>query len=125
MIRSLEQLRNQGNCRPSPGACWASCRILGREPGQGLPPLQNREVSAAPGWTWMPKVTGENKEEAANVQGRCAPTETVDTGWVITREIGEPGDTWRMEKSWTVMDPDPDGLPSGWKVGLCESLGAC
>ena len=41
----------------------------------------------------MLEITGENKDEVANTQRWCSPAETVDTGWVITREIGELGDT--------------------------------
>ena len=40
----------------------------------------------------------------------------------ITREIGELGDTWRKEKSWSMMDPNPDSLQTGQRVGLCEKL---
>ena len=72
----------------------------------------------------MLKVTRENEDEVADAQGWCSPTETVDTGWIITREIGELGDTW-TKKSWAVMDPDPAILQSGWKVGLCERWGMC
>ena len=56
----------------------------------------------------MLEVTGGNKDEVADTQGQCLPTKTVDSGLVITREIGEPGDAWRREKSWAVMDPDPE-----------------
>ena len=49
----------------------------------------------------------------------------MDASWVITREIGERGDAWRREKSWAMIDPDPDSLWSGWKVGLCERSGTC
>ena len=63
--------------------------------------------------------------EVAGAQGQCSSAETVDAGWVITREIGEPGDTWRRETSWAVTDTDTDSLQSGWKVGLSERLGAC
>ena len=66
----------------------------------------------------MLEVAGGNKDEASNTQGQYSPAETVDAGWVITREIGEPGDTWRKEGLWVVMDPDLDSLLSGWKVGL-------
>ena len=60
----------------------------------------------APGWTWRLEVTGGSKDEVADAQGQCSPTETVDAGWVITREIGELGDDWRS-------------------VGLCERPGTC
>ena len=40
-------------------------------------------------------------------------------------EIGEPGDTWGREEIWALMDPDPDSLLTGQRVGLCENLGAC
>ena len=73
----------------------------------------------------MLEIAGGNKDEVANAQRRCAPTETVDAGWIITREIGERGEAWRRKKCWAVTDPDPDSLQSGWKVGLCERLGAC
>ena len=73
----------------------------------------------------MLEVAGGNKDEASNTQGQYSPAETVDAGWVITREIGEPGDTWRTEKSWAVMGSDPESLRSVWKVGLCERPGAC
>ena len=66
-----------------------------------------------------------NKDEVSNTQGQCAPTGNVDTGWVITREIEDPGDTWRRGKSWAMTDPDLDSLQCGWKVGLCERRGAC
>ena len=58
----------------------------------------------------MLEVTVVNKDKVADAQGRCSPTDTVDAGWVITREMGEPGDAWRREKSWAVMDLDPDSL---------------
>ena len=61
----------------------------------------------------------------ANTQGQCAPDETVDAGWVITREIAELGNVGRREKRWAMTDPDLDCLRSGWKVGLCEKPGAC
>ena len=73
----------------------------------------------------MLEVTEGNKDEMANVRGWCASSETVDAGWAITRVIGEPGDTWQKEKSWAMMDPDPDSLWSYWKVVLCEMLGSC
>ena len=69
--------------------------------------------------------TGGNKGEVANTQGRYTSSETVDAGWVITREIEELGDAWRKEKSWAMMDPDLDSLQSGWKVGLCERPASC
>ena len=47
----------------------------------------------------MLEVTGGDKEEVADTQGQCSPAENMDAGWVITREIGELGDTWRREKS--------------------------
>ena len=81
------------------------------------------EVRTAPAWTWKLEVAGGNKDEVTNVQGPCVPTETVDPGWVITREIWEPGDTWRREKSCVVTHPDLDSLWTGWKVGLWERLG--
>ena len=40
----------------------------------------------------MTEVTGGNKDEVADIQGQCSPAETVDARWIITREIGEPGD---------------------------------
>ena len=67
-------------------------RILGREPNQQLPPLPNQEDRAAPGWTWVLEVAGGNKEEVGDTQGLCSASGTVEVGWVITREIGEPGD---------------------------------
>ena len=73
----------------------------------------------------MLEVTGGDKEEVSDTQGQCSPAENMDAGWVITREIGELGDSWRREKSWAVMDPDPHSLHSGWKVGLCERQGTC
>ena len=73
----------------------------------------------------MLEVTGGNKDTVEDTQGRCSPAGAVETSWVITRETGEPGDAWRKEKSWAVMDLDPESLPSGWKVGLCERPGAC
>ena len=80
--------------------------------------------TAAPRRTWMLEVTGENKNKVADVQEWCAPAETVDADWVITREIGDPCGTWRRERSWAVIDPDLDSLQSRWKVGLCERPGA-
>ena len=71
----------------------------------------------------MLDVSGGNKDEVGDAQGWCSPAETVDAGWVITRETGEVGDTWRREKSWAMIDPDLGGLLSGWKVGLCERMG--
>ena len=73
----------------------------------------------------MLEVAAGHKDEVANTQGWCSPAETVDAGWVITRGLKEPGDTWRRETIWTVKDPDPDSLWPGWKVGLCEMPGAC
>ena len=73
----------------------------------------------------MLEVTRGDKDKVANAEGRCAPTETVDAGWIITREIGERGEAWRRKKCWAVTDPDPDSLQSGWKVGLCERPGSC
>ena len=69
------------------------------------------------------KSLGGNEDKVGDAEGRCSPAETVDTGRVITREIGEPGDTWRRGKTWAVRDPDPDSLRSDWKLGLCERLG--
>ena len=40
----------------------------------------------------MLEVAGGNKDKVGDAQGQCSPAETVDAGWVITREIGEPGD---------------------------------
>ena len=40
----------------------------------------------------MLEVSRGNKDEVGDAQGHHSPTETVDTGWVITREIGELGD---------------------------------
>ena len=71
----------------------------------------------------MLEVTVGNKDKVGDAQGRCSPVGTVDTGWAITRETGEPSDSWRREKSWAVMDPDPDSLLTGWKVGLCDRPG--
>ena len=73
----------------------------------------------------MLEVTGGDKEEVSDTQGQCSPAENMDAGWVITREIGELGDMWRREKIWSMMVPDPDSLPSGWKIGLRERLGNC
>ena len=73
----------------------------------------------------MLDVAGRYRDKVADAQWWCSPTETVDGSWVITREIGEPGDTWRTEKSWAVMGSDPESLRSVWKVGLCERPGAC
>ena len=41
----------------------------------------------------MPEITVRNKDELANTQGWFSPAETMDIGWVITRETGEAGDT--------------------------------
>ena len=65
----------------------------------------------------MLEVAGGNKNKVADMQGQYSPTETVDAGWVITREIGVPGDAWRREKSWAVTDPDLDSFWSGGKLG--------
>ena len=56
-------------------------------------------------------------------QKPCSPAGTVVTGEVIIREHGELGDTWRREKSWVMLDPDPNSLWSDQKVGLYEKLG--
>ena len=69
----------------------------------------------------MLEVAGGNKHEVADAQGRFSSSQTVDSGWVITTETGEPGGAWRREKSWDMMDPDLDTLQYGWKVALCES----
>ena len=53
----------------------------------------------------MLEIAGGTKDEVANAQRRCAPAETVDSSWVITREIGDPGDAWRREKSWVHEEP--------------------
>ena len=58
----------------------------------------------------MLEVTGVNKGKVGDVQGWCSSIGTVDSGWVISRQIGEAGDTWRREKSWAMMDSDPDSL---------------
>ena len=50
-------------------------------------------------------------------QRQCSSAETVVAGWDSTREIGEPGDTWRWEMIWATRDPDPDSL------GLVRELG--
>ena len=68
----------------------------------------------------MLEVTGGNKDNVAKAQGQYPPTETVNAGWVIIREIGEPGCAWRREKSWIMTDTDPNSLWCGWKVGQCE-----
>ena len=73
----------------------------------------------------MLDVSGGNKDEVGDAQGWCSPAETVDAGWVITREIAELGNVGRREKRWAMTDPDLDCLRSGWKVGLSERLGAC
>ena len=73
----------------------------------------------------MLEVTGGYKDEVGDAQEWCSPTETVDTSWLVTRETGEPGEAWRKEKSWAMLDPNLDSLQSHWKVGLCESLGTC
>ena len=53
----------------------------------------------------MLEVAGGNEDEVGSTHGQWSTTETVDAGWVTTREIGELGDAWRMEKNWA----DPDG----------------
>ena len=73
----------------------------------------------------MLEVAGGNEDEVGDAQRQCFPAGTVVTSWDSSREIGEPGDTWRREKTWAMMDPDPDGLWSGQRVGMCEKLGAC
>ena len=78
-----------------------------------------------PGWTWVLEVTGGSKDEVGDAHGQCSHAGTVDAGWVITRESGELGDACRREKSWAVMDLDPDSLWSGCKVGLCDRLSTC
>ena len=65
----------------------------------------------------MLDVAGRYRDKVADAQWWCSPTETVDGSWVITREIGEPGDTWRWEMIWATRDPDPDSL------GLVRELG--
>ena len=111
--------------------CASACRtILGREPGQQLPPLPNREDRVAPGWSWMLEVSRENKDEVGDAQRQCLPAETVDIGWVFTREIGEPGDAWRTEKGWAMMDPNLDspglfgkmGCVRGWALVRSNSF---
>ena len=72
----------------------------------------------------MLEVTTGNKDTVGDTQ-RCFPAETVVTDWDSTREIGEPSDTWRWEKSWAAMDPDPDSLGTDQIVGFCEKLGTC
>ena len=67
------------------------------------------KVLEAPGWILILEVTVGNKDKVANIEGWCAPAETVDPAG----------------KSWAVMDPDPDSPWSGWRVGLCERPGAC
>ena len=47
----------------------------------------------------MVEVTGGNKDNVGDAKRLCSTTETVDAGWMINREIGEPADTWRSEKS--------------------------
>ena len=50
----------------------------------------------------MLKVTGRDKDTLGNTQRECSPAGTVVVSWDSIREIGEPGDTWRWEKSWAV-----------------------
>ena len=61
----------------------------------------------------LDEIIGGNKDKLRDSQGWCSPAETVDAGWIITRAVGEQGDTWRREKSWVVMGPEPDSLQSG------------
>ena len=56
-----------------------------------------------------------------DTQRWCSHAGTVVAGWNSTREIGELGDTWRLEKNWPVMDPDPDSLRTGKRIGLHEN----
>ena len=61
--------------------------------------LQNREDRVAPGWTWMLEVTGGNEDEVGDGQGQCSPAETMDPGWLITRQLGSrvtPGEGRRV-----------------------------
>ena len=57
----------------------------------------------------MFEVAGGNKDEVANTQGQCAPTEIADA-----RPAGKNG---------AVKHPDPDSPQSDWRVGLCERPG--
>ena len=58
----------------------------------------------------MLEVNGGINDEVGDTQRQYKSTGTVDTD---TRDIGVLGDTWRREKSWAVLDPDPDSLQSG------------
>ena len=78
-------------------------------------PYQSREVSGAPGGTWMLELAGGNRDKVRDTQRCYTFTGTVDAS---TREIQVPGNIWRKE--WAVSDPDSDSLQSGWKFELCE-----
>ena len=62
----------------------------------------------------MLEIAGGNRDEVGVTQRWYTPAGAVDpTSEVINREIGEPRDTWRKEKSLGMLDPDPDSLHSG------------
>ena len=46
----------------------------------------------------MLEVTEGNKDEVGDAQVWCSPAGTMDAGWGITKETGEPGDARRREK---------------------------
>ena len=66
----------------------------------------------------MLQVTGKDKDTVGNTQRWYSPAGTVIVGWDSIREIGESGDTWRWEKSWTATNAGPNSLRTGQKVGL-------
>ena len=118
------QCGNQGCYSSQSGACWhllaPASRPVDKSQINSFLPCPDRVVL---GWTWVLEVTGVNKNTVGDTQEWCSPAETVDASWVITREIGEPGDAWRRERSWALTDANPDSPWSGWKVLLCERPG--
>ena len=63
-------------------------------------PPRSGKGSPAPGKIWMLEVAGRIKTQRETHSRWYSPAGTVVTGWDSTREVGEPGETWRQEKSW-------------------------
>ena len=58
-------------------------------------------------------------------RGNVPLTGTVVAHSNATREIREPGYTWRRAKSWTMTDLDLDSLQMDQRIGLGEKSGTC
>ena len=96
-----------------PGTCTGTKAAVAPSPAPAIGPLeesqtsssfpyQSRKDTVAPGWTWMLEVTVGNKDEMEDAKRWCLTFGTLDTGQIITRELGESGYTCKREKSWAL-----------------------